>query len=629
MILTELFNQKRKKNGRWWLLPNDGSSAVGADAQLIIPIESAHCTISYLGGLGLFQFKDLNAGKSLFQRTFAAQMKRCGEMASKLRFIREEMSKAGLLPSTQSAGSVDIDFASLEVKLGELEAEPIEVNGHDENYSVTVVSFQAGEFFSSAPSRAAAQQKELESHHLGEGFIDSPLSAEQRKDNGFERILFHATRGNVFLKQSVVEDPVADPVSGEKVEKNVFVVFYSGDRAKKKIVKICDAFGANRYPFTEYLGKQFQMITEVSGRISELRTTIDAGLVHRSNLLQTIADQFEQWNLLMEKVIYRTLNMLSMDVTKKCLVAESWCPVSAANQIENTLQRATINSNSQIGAIFQVLQIKGSLPTYFPDKQFCFCFSRNYNMHFAMRENKFSSQKLGDIVEMTFGGRYVIMMMALFSIYTGLIYNEFFSAPSELFGPSAYACCDPSCSDSTTVGLIKVQPTYPFNVDPRWQVPEMIFLNSLYGYLSILIIVKWCTGSQADLYHVMIYMFLSPTDDLGENQLFVGQKFLQILLLLSALVAVPWMPFPKPFLLKKQYQEALARLWALNMSLSSVFSNLNYFFLLHSLLPTKHHLSAFLHVFRLHWLKFQNKFYKGDGYKFSPFSFALLGEDDE
>lgn len=57
----------------------------------------------------------------------------------------------------------------------------------------------------------------------------------------------------------------------------------------------------------------------------------------------------------------------------------------------------------------------------------------------------------------------------------------------------------------------------------------MIFLNSLFGYLSLLIIVKWCSGSQADLYHVMIYMFLSPTDDLGENQLFPGQKFLQVL----------------------------------------------------------------------------------------------------
>lgn len=63
----------------------------------------------------------------------------------------------------------------------------------------------------------------------------------------------------------------------------------------------------------------------------------------------------------------------------------------------------------------------------------------------------------------------------------------------------------------------------------RYQfVPQMIFLNSLFGYLSLLIIVKWCTGSQADLYHVMIYMFLSPTDDLGENQLFFGQRFLQV-----------------------------------------------------------------------------------------------------
>lgn len=60
----------------------------------------------------------------------------------------------------------------------------------------------------------------------------------------------------------------------------------------------------------------------------------------------------------------------------------------------------------------------------------------------------------------------------------------------------------------------------------------MIFLNSLFGYLSLLIIVKWCTGSQADLYHVMIYMFLSPTDDLGENQIFIGQKYLQVLLIL-------------------------------------------------------------------------------------------------
>ena len=48
-----------------------------------------------------------------------------------------------------------------------------------------------------------------------------------------------------------------------QIEKNVFAVFYSGEKAKAKILKICEAFGANRYPFTEEVGKQAQMIAEV------------------------------------------------------------------------------------------------------------------------------------------------------------------------------------------------------------------------------------------------------------------------------------------------------------------------------------------------------------------------------
>ncbi|GFP95167.1 v-type proton ATPase subunit a3 [Phtheirospermum japonicum] len=631
--------------------------------QLIIPIESAHRTISYLGDLGLFQFKDLNAEKSPFKRTYATQIKRCGEMARKLRFFRDQMTKAGLLTSSWSSEDTNVNLDELEVspnmtgafkvflslvqvKLGEYEAELLEMNGNSEKLQRSynelleykLVLQKASGIFHSAERSATAQHREVEEDVLGERSIDSPLLLEQEmstdpskqvklgfvsglvpreKSLAFERILFRSTRGNVFHRQVSVEKPVIDPVSGNKVEKNVFVVFYSGERAKNKILKICDSFGANRYPFTDDIGKQYQMITEVSGKLSELKTTIDMGQLHRTNLLRNIGYEYELWNLLVkkEKSIYHTLNMLSVDVTKKCLVGEGWCPEFAMDQIQDVLNRATFDSSSQVGAIFQVLQTTDLPPTYFRTNKyisafqafvdaygvatyqeanpavytivtFPFLFAVMFGdwghgiclflatLYFILREKTLSRQKLGDIMEMLFASRYAVMMMALFSIYTGLIYNEFFSVPFELFGHSAYECRDATCRDAYSVGLIKAHDPYPFGVDPKWRgtrselpflnslkmkmyqfVPQVIFLNSLFGYLSLIIIIKWCTGSQADLYHVMIYMFLSPMDDLGDNQLFMGQKFLQILLLLAAFVAIPWMLIPKPLILRKQHEE--------------------------------------------------------------------------
>lgn len=59
----------------------------------------------------------------------------------------------------------------------------------------------------------------------------------QDKLPGFERLLFRATRGNMFLRRAAVGS-VKDPATGEAVEKMVFVVFYAGDRARQKILKV-------------------------------------------------------------------------------------------------------------------------------------------------------------------------------------------------------------------------------------------------------------------------------------------------------------------------------------------------------------------------------------------------------
>lgn len=796
--------------------------------QLIIPAESSHRAVSYLGELGLLQFRDLNADKSPFQRTFANQVKRCAEMSRKLRFIKDQISKANLLSSMRPVMQPDIELEELEIQLAEHEHELIEMNSNSEKLRLSynellefkIVLQKAGDFLVSSGSHAVSERELDENVYSNNDYVETSSLIEQEMRPGrsdqsglrfisgiickskalrFERMLFRATRGNMLFNQAPADEDIVDPVSRETVEKTVFVVFFSGEQARTKILKICEAFGANCYPVPEDITKQRQITREVSLRLADLEATLDAGIRHRNKALTSIGMHLVKWMNMVrrEKAVYDTLNMLNFDVTKKCLVGEGWCPIFAKAQIQAALQRATFDSSSQVGIIFHTMDAVESPPTYFRTNKFTNAFQEIVDAYgvagyqeanpavytvitfpflFAVmfgdwghgiclllgalvllaRESKLSTQKLGSFMEMLFGGRYVLLLMSLFSIYCGLIYNEFFSVPYHIFGGSAYKCRDTMCKDATTVGLVKYQDAYPFGVDPSWRgsrselpflnslkmkmsillgvvqmnlgiilsyfnarffsssldiryqfVPQVIFLNSLFGYLSLLIIIKWCTGSQADLYHVMIYMFLSPTDNLGENQLFWGQRPLQIILLLLALIAVPWMLFPKPFILKRLHTErfqgraygilgtsemdldvepdsarqhheefnfsevfvhqmihsiefvlgavsntaSYLRLWALSLAhseLSTVFyekvlllawgyDNIIirlvglavFAFATAFILLMMETLSAFLHALRLHWVEFQNKFYHGDGYKFRPFSFASLTEDED
>ncbi|OIT06141.1 PREDICTED: V-type proton ATPase subunit a1 isoform X1 [Nicotiana attenuata] len=796
--------------------------------QLIIPFESAHRAVTYLGQLGLLQFRDLNAEKSPFQRTFVNQVKRCAEMSRKLRYFKDQIHKAGLLPPPLPASQPDIELEELEIQLAEHEHELIEMNANSEklrqSYNELLefkMVLQKASGFLVSSSHTTDQETELvenvysnDNHADTASLLEQEMRSELSNQSGvrfisgiickskvvqFERMLFRATRGNMLFNQAVADDEILDPSSNEMVEKVVFVVFFSGEQARTKILKICEAFGANCYPVPEDTTKRRQITQEVLSRLSELETTLDAGLRHRDKALTSIGYHLTKWiNMVKtQKAVYDTLNMLNFDVTKKCLVGEGWCPIFAKTKIQEALQRATFDSSSQVGIIFHVMDAVESPPTYFRTNSFTNAFQEIVDAYgvakyqeanpavytivtfpflFAVmfgdwghgiclllgalvliaRESKLSSQKLGSFMEMLFGGRYVLLLMSIFSIYCGLIYNEFFSVPFHIFGDSAYKCRDATCSDARTVGLLKYNDPYPFGVDPSWRgsrselpflnslkmkmsillgvaqmnlgiilsyfnarffsssidikyqfIPQIIFLNSLFGYLSLLILVKWCTGSQADLYHVMIYMFLSPFEALGENRLFWGQSVLQVILLLLALVAVPWMLFPKPFILKRLHMErfqgrtygilgtsemvideepgsarqhaeefnfsevfvhqmihsiefvlgavsntaSYLRLWALSLAhseLSTVFyekvlllawgyDNIVirlvglavFAFATTFILLMMETLSAFLHALRLHWVEFQNKFYHGDGYKFKPFSFALLADDDD
>ena len=127
----------------------------------MIPAEAAHDTIASLGEIGLLQFKDLNADKNAFQRTFASQIKRCDEMARQLRFLTDQVEKAGI-PTGARLGDRELEFDELESRLARLESEVTEHNANSERLQrsynelleLQLVLERAGLFFEDARASA-------------------------------------------------------------------------------------------------------------------------------------------------------------------------------------------------------------------------------------------------------------------------------------------------------------------------------------------------------------------------------------------------------------------------------------------------------------------------------------------
>ena len=83
-----------------------------------------------------------------------------------------------------------------------------------------------------------------------------------------------------------------------------------------------------------------------------------AGERHRDNVLQAIGSSLEAWvsQVKREKAVYHVLNMCSVDVTRKVLVAEAWCPVSAKPRVQEALREAAHTTSASV--TFRLLYVK-------------------------------------------------------------------------------------------------------------------------------------------------------------------------------------------------------------------------------------------------------------------------------
>ncbi|XP_072502629.1 V-type proton ATPase 116 kDa subunit a 1 isoform X2 [Notamacropus eugenii] len=582
-------------------------------AQLFLQSEAAYCCVSELGELGKVQFRDLNPDVNVFQRKFVNEVRRCEEMDRKLRFVEKEIRKANI-PIMDTGENPEVpfprDMIDLEANFEKIENELKEINTNQEalkrNFlELTELKFilrKTQQFFDEMadPDLLEESSTLLDPSEIGRGtplrlgFVAGVISRERIPT--FERMLWRVCRGNVFLRQAEIENPLEDPVTGDYVHKSVFIIFFQGDQLKNRVKKICEGFRASLYPCPETPQERKEMASGVNTRIDDLQMVLNQTEDHRQRVLQAAAKNIRVWFIKVRKMkaIYHTLNLCNIDVTQKCLIAEVWCPVADLDSIQFALRRGTEHSGSTVPSILNRMQTNQTPPTYNKTNKFTSGFQNLVDAYgigtyreinpapytiitfpflfavmfgdfghgilmtlFAIwmvtRESRILSQKNeNEMFSTVFNGRYIILLMGVFSIYTGLIYNDCFSKALNIFGSSwsVRPMFTSNWTEDTLRGnpVLQLDPAikgvfegpYPFGIDPIWNIatnkltflnsfkmkmsvilgiihmifgvtlsllnhtyfkkplniylefiPEIIFMTSLFGYLVILIFYKW------------------------------------------------------------------------------------------------------------------------------------------
>ncbi|XP_047022699.1 V-type proton ATPase 116 kDa subunit a 1 isoform X2 [Helicoverpa zea] len=528
--------------------------------QLFLQSEAAYACVSELGELGLVQFRDLNPDVNAFQRKFVNEVRRCDEMERKLRYLEKEIRRDGIpmleIPGECPEAPQPREMIDLEATFEKLENELREVNQNAEALKRNFLELtelkhilrKTQVFFdeheggaNTTESMTRALISDDPNRHIGHvqlGFVAGVILRERIP--AFERMLWRACRGNVFLRQAEIDTPLEDPSSSDQVYKSVFIIFFQGDQLKTRVKKICEGFRATLYPCPEAPADRREMAMGVMTRIEDLNTVLGQTQDHRHRVLVAAAKNIKNWFVKVRKIkaIYHTLNLFNLDVTQKCLIAECWVPALDLETIQLALRRGTERSGSSVPPILNRMETLEDPPTYNRTNKFTSAFQNliyaygvatyrevnpapytiiTFPFLFAVmfgdlghgalmaafgfwmcyKEKPLQAKKIdSEIWNIFFGGRYIILLMGLFSMYTGLIYNDIFSKSLNIFGSAWRNNYNESTLMSNKLlqlnpdSMDYVQKPYPFGIDPVWQLAEankIIFMNAYKMKISIII----------------------------------------------------------------------------------------------------------------------------------------------
>ncbi|CAP23708.1 Protein CBR-VHA-6 [Caenorhabditis briggsae] len=546
--------------------------------QIFFQSESAYQCVAELGELGMAQFIDLNEEQNSYQRKFVNEVRRCEEMDRKITFVEDEINK-DLVPIPDYNDHIPAPqpkhMGEMEANLEKLEEELLQINKNTKTlktnhiqllemkavleHVTSLMDHQSKREAAMSISEAARGEAGPFSVGLKQEF-DKPVRDENElkfvtgvikraKSIAFERFLWRLSRAKVFAKFVQIQEKT-DLFSHEYEDKCVFILFFSGEQLRSKVKKICDGFQAKCYTVPENPAERTKLLNNIKIQANDMKAVIEKTLDYRAKCIHTAAGNLRKWGIMLLKVksIFHTLNMFSVDVTQKCLIAECWVPEADIAQVKNSLHMGTIHSGSSVPAILNEMETEKYPPTYFKLNKFTQGFQNIVDAYgiasyrevnpapwtiisfpflfavmfgdaghgiimllaaagFVIFEKKLISMKIKDEIFNTFfGGRYVVLLMGMFAIYTGLIYNDFYSKSINMFGSSwtnpypksLLEQMDKQGAESKTELSLTFPPEnafdhgygpYPFGVDPVWNLAtnRLNFLNPMKMKTSILL----------------------------------------------------------------------------------------------------------------------------------------------
>lgn len=376
------------------------------------------------------------------------------------------------------------------------------------------------------------------------GFISGLI--HRAKIEAFERMLWRVCKGYTILSSAEVEEYLEDPDTGEPTKSVVFLISYWGDQIGQKVKKICDCYHCHLYPYPSSSDERNDVVEGLRTRIQDLHTVLHRTEDYLRQVLIKASESVYTWVVQVKKMkaIYYILNLCSFDVTNKCLIAEVWCPVNDIPKLRRALEDGSRKSGATVPSFVNRIPTTDTPPTLIRTNKFTSGFQNIVDAYgvgsyrevnpapftiitfpflFAVMfgdlghgvlmslfafwmvryENNCKLKKTrNEIWNTFFEGRYIILMMGLFSIYTGLIYNDCFSKSLNIFGSgwSVKAMFKAGVwndgvlqgnsaltLDPNVTGVFKGP--YPFGIDPIWNLAtnRLTFLNSYKMKMSVIL----------------------------------------------------------------------------------------------------------------------------------------------